>query len=211
MRTEKPAEGRPILVIDNGTHYLAELERALHILRVAVRRHPGTAPVGQAMLDEAGGIILTGGEVHVYRADQLEAVAESCRLIRIARVPVLGICLGCQLIAHVFGGTVGALPAPVDRPVDLQWLVADPLNAGLPGVCPMVMAHHDTVIDVPRDIVTLARSRFGSHEAIRHRTRALYGVQFHPEVSGTYGRRLLANFAVMAAGQSNAEVRALAV
>ena len=189
-----PRHGRPILVIDNGTHYLEQLQRALRLLRVPFRVQPGGTFPGPELLDAATGIILTGGEVHVFEADQLEQVAVSCRLISEAPRPILGLCLGCQLVAHVFGGTIRPLPVPVDRPVDIEWLASDALNDGLPRVCPMVMAHNDTVTRPGPGLVTLARSNFGAHEAIRHRTRPIFGVQFHPEVSGDFGRRVLANF-----------------
>lgn len=111
MRTEQAKPGRPILVIDNGTHYLDQLQRALRLLGVRFRLCPGDGLLSDLELDEAGGTILTGGEVHVYEADQLVL---SCQLIERAPVPILGLCLGSQLIAHVFDGTIEALPAPVD-------------------------------------------------------------------------------------------------
>ena len=185
---------KPILVIDNGTHYRGELERALSLVGVEFSIEQGDAARAEVDLDAASGVILSGGEVHVYRPDQLQEVQLSCRLIEAGSLPILGLCLGCQLLAHVFGGTVEPLPGPVDQPVDVEWQSADPLRAGLPSVVPMLMAHSDAVTDPGPLLVTLARSRFGAHEALRHRTRPLYGIQFHPEVSGTLGRQVLANF-----------------
>jgi GMP synthase (glutamine-hydrolysing) len=187
----------PMLVVNNGTHYLAEIQRALRLSGVRFRLLRGDLPSKDLALQGAGGIILTGGEVHVYEPDQLDQVALSCELIKSAPLPILGLCLGCQLIAYMFGGIVAPLPVPVDRPVDIEWIRPDPLYAGVPAVSAMVMAHSDAIVDPGPDIVTLARSRFGGHEAIRHRTKPIYGLQFHPEVSGEHGRRILSNFAYL--------------
>lgn len=197
MRTDVADQLGPMLVVDNGTHYLDELQRALSLSDIRFRLQRGDLRSEDRALQSAAGIILTGGEVHVYQSDELEKVALSCELIRSAQLPILGLCLGCQLIAHMFGGTVAPLPAPVDRPVEIEWIYPDPIHKGVPAVSPMVMAHNDAVVDAGPDIVTLARSSLGSHEAIRHRTQPMYGLQFHPEVSGEHGRRILLNFAYL--------------
>jgi GMP synthase-like glutamine amidotransferase len=58
----------------------------------------------------------------------------------------------------------------------------------------MRLAHDEQVADLPAPLVHLARSPVGVYEAIRDGDRPVYGVQFHPEVSGHAGRVLLANF-----------------
>jgi GMP synthase (glutamine-hydrolysing) len=201
----------PLLVVDNGTHYLGELQRALRLIEVRFRLCRGDLRVEDLALGDASGIILTGGGVRVYQPDELEQVALSCELISSARLPILGLCLGCQLIAQMFGGTVAPLAASVDRPVDIEWICPDPLHEGVPSVSTMVMAHNDAVVDPGPAIVTLARSNLGDYEAVRHRTRPIYGLQFHPEVSGEHGRRILSNFAHLCALRNDAGARSLAV
>ncbi len=59
------------------------------------------------------------------------------------------------------------------------------------------MAHDDAVTTLPQPLLELASSRFGEYEAIRHRNRLIYGLQFHPEASGRHGLAILRNLAVL--------------
>jgi len=75
---------------------------------------------------------------------------------------------------------------------------ADPLFAGLPKTMTMRCAHYCEVKKLPRDFVLLASSSHCRIEAMRHKTRPLYGTQFHPEAweePFSQGKKLLANFA----------------
>ena len=192
----------PLLVVDNGTHYLSELRRALTLLEVPHRVHDSDRPLPAGERTAAAGIILTGGELHLYGRAAPAGAALNLELIEHATVPILGLCLGCQLIAWAYGAVIERLPAPVDCPADIEILSSDELFAGIPSPTPMVMAHNDAIVDVGVSLAVLARSEFGEFEAIRHRRRAQYGVQFHPEVSGEMGRRLLGNFAALCRADS---------
>lgn len=184
-----------LLVVDNGTHYLSELERALKLLDVPYRLQAAAADMPSDGLDDVVGVILTGGQVHIYEPSAAAHVSLSLRLVQQVTVPLLGLCLGCQLIAWHHGARVERLPEPIDQPTSIHILVDDALFAGVPSPAVMVMAHNDAIVDLGPTCVALARSQSGEFEAIRHRHRPLYGLQFHPEASGEPGRRLLANFA----------------
>lgn len=188
----------PILVVDNGTHYLAELERALRLLAVPFRTLQGETPGEVAAA--ASGVILTGGEQHLYGATAPDALVPSLRLIHRGEVPILGLCLGCQLIAWTHGGSITRLASAVDEVVEVELVGECDIFAGLPARIPVVMAHNDAIVDVGPEIVAVARSKYGEFEAIQHRSRPVFGVQFHPEVSGGLGRHVLANFASLCLG-----------
>jgi anthranilate synthase/aminodeoxychorismate synthase-like glutamine amidotransferase len=115
-----------------------------------------------------------------------------------ADVPVLGVCLGHQAIAVAFGGRViRAL-----RPVHGKTSTIDHDGVGLfAGVeQPFTAArYHSLVIDeqdLPAELEIVGRSREdGAIMAVRHRTRPIYGVQFHPEsILTSEGHRILRNF-----------------
>lgn len=102
-------------------------------------------------------------------------------------VPVLGICLGGQLLAHVAGGAVKAdagAPEAGSIPVALRPEAAtDPLFHDLPLTVVPAMEHHvDAITALPADAVWLAQSERCPYQAFRVGGRA-WGVQFHPEVT----------------------------
>jgi para-aminobenzoate synthetase len=183
-----------LLVVDNGTDFLEDLVTALGRLGVVFEVHRGdTAPAGiDWTLVKAA--VLTGGHLHLASEQDLGSIELDLHVLRETTLPVLGICLGGQLVAYVKGGRIEALPRPVDTMEDLEVLAADPLFEGLPPTFPVRVRHRDTIALLPEGVVNLAWSPFGRHEAVRWTDRPVYGVQFHPEASGAAGRRVLANF-----------------
>lgn len=103
------------------------------------------------------------------------------------RVPVFGICLGGQLLAHVGGGTVeGDVGAPETGSTPVRWRAEaadDPLFYDVPEVTPAIEHHVDAITALPEDAVWLAESERCPYQAFRLGGTA-WGVQFHPEVTG---------------------------
>jgi len=116
--------------------------------------------------------------------------------------PVLGVCLGHQgMVAHL-GGNVIAAPEIVHGKTSMMHIVADsPLLDGLPNPFE-AMRYHSLMIDaatLPEAFRITAETREEGHPvlpmAVEHKSRPLYGVQFHPESIGTpQGAKLLRNF-----------------
>jgi anthranilate synthase/aminodeoxychorismate synthase-like glutamine amidotransferase len=112
-------------------------------------------------------------------------------------LPILGVCLGHQVIAAALGGRVVRADSPRHGRSSLVYHEGDALFAGLPN--PFVAGrYHSLVVDeatLPPELVGIARTAEGTLMALRHRRRPLFGVQFHPESILTEGGyRLLANF-----------------
>lgn len=133
-------------------------------------------------LGEVDGIVSLGGEQNALDPE----LAEEAALLREAverRVPVLGVCLGAQLLAHALGGTVRRLPRR-----HVAWLelcptaaaVGDPVLGALPPGARGVHWNEDG-FDPPPGAVELLRSPAGSGEGFRFGETA-WGVQFHPEL-----------------------------
>jgi GMP synthase (glutamine-hydrolysing) len=119
-------------------------------------------------------------------------------------VPILGICYGCQEIAWRIN-TENVAPGEEKEygHTDLNIFQVDgadhvnQLFAGLGESMHVYMSHFDKLVRLPQDFVTIASTKSSEFAGIAHRTKPIYGIQFHPEVSHTpRGAELLKNFAV---------------
>lgn len=141
-------------------------------------------------LDDCGdGIIVLGGRkdaVTVSESPFLEDVYELLREAVDREVPVLGICLGHQILGHAFGGTVtlGHPAQGEEGAYDVTLTAAgsaDPLFSGLDETFLAAESHHDVVEVLPEDATLLATSKACPNQAFR--IGSAVSVQFHPEVS----------------------------
>jgi GMP synthase (glutamine-hydrolysing) len=138
-------------------------------------------------LGDAGGLVVLGGPMGVYEADQYPHLRDELRLIEAAlRVgaPVLGVCLGSQLLAAALGARVG--PAPMK---EIGWFTVTPKPAAasdrLFGPLPssFVALHwHGDVFELPAGATSLASSTRTEHQAFRYGDLA-YGILFHLEAT----------------------------
>ncbi|MGP3920093.1 type 1 glutamine amidotransferase [Nonomuraea sp. 10N515B] len=178
-----------VLVVQNsrsgGPARLGDwLAEAGHELDV-VLAHDG-APLPDRLGHDA--MIMLGGGYLPGDDDRAPWLADARRLVGQALaegVPLLGICLGGQMIAQVAGGEVmGDAGTPENGSVPLtirQEAADDPLFHGLPPVVPAVEHHKDAITALPAGAVWLAETQACPYQAFRVGERA-WGVQFHPEV-----------------------------
>ncbi|MDO8880137.1 MAG: anthranilate phosphoribosyltransferase [Coriobacteriia bacterium] len=184
-----------ILVIDNYDSFTYNLVQLLAALgaEVKVERNDALSAEDVLALGPAGIVISPGPGTPAdagISADVVRAAVE-------ASVPVLGVCLGHQVIAEVFGGTVCRAPKPVHGKTDEIVHDGVALFAGIPSPFTATRYHSlcveaDTTAE---PIVVQARSADGVIQGVRHRDLPVFGVQFHPEsVLTPEGAKLLANF-----------------
>lgn len=132
------------------------------------------------------GIIISGGPF------KLEESKSKFEFIKTFNRPVLGICFGHQIIGLVYGSDHFG----TDRIKDSQKiniLEKNNLFLGLDNVEEFIQDHFEH-ITLPEDFILLANSNLCDVEAMKHKNKFLYGVQFHPEVSGKVGEKVLLNF-----------------
>jgi GMP synthase (glutamine-hydrolysing) len=177
-----------VLVLQHVTHEtVAALaaplrKRGFHIRCVNFNRTPEARP----SLDGYAGLVVLGGPMNVDQIDEYPHLALETEVIREAirrRLPVLGICLGAQLIAKSLGAKVypgkekeiGWYDLSVTRAAQ-----ADPLFAHLHATERVFQWHGDT-FGIPAGAVRLASSRLFPNQAFRYRDN-VYALQFHLEV-----------------------------
>src|SRR5687768_11892151 len=137
------------------------------------------------------GIILSGGPSSVYEP----GAPKSDPRIFETDLPILGICYGMQLGAHVLGGQVKPSRAREFGRAKLRVTSDDPLLRGMPKDTTVWMSHGDQVFELPNDFIPLAATPTCPLAATRHVSRPFYGVQFHPEVTHTpRGEQIFHNF-----------------
>lgn len=159
------------------------LKRAgLRIRYVNFGRHPDAQP----SLDGYDGLVVLGGPMSAYDDHRLPHLAVEMQLIDSAMrrdLPILGICLGAQLLARTLGARVYANPVK-----EIGWYqvsptgyaTADPLLGEFADSETLFQWHGDT-FDIPSGAVHLASSPLCANQAFRH-GRNVYGFQFHLEV-----------------------------
>lgn len=131
-------------------------------------------------------------------------VGISARVIREARLPVLGVCLGHQIIAHEHGMEVGLAPEPMHGRVSVIRHDGRGIFQGLPPALSVVRYHSLVVKEVTGPFELAAWGDDGVIHGIRHRTRPLHGVQFHPEsICTEAGIALFRNFRDIALAHKN--------
>jgi GMP synthase (glutamine-hydrolysing) len=191
MADSDPA-ARPVLVLDFGAQYVQLIARRIRERHAFARivRHDITAARVRELSPLA--LILSGGPSSVY-----EPGAPRCdpAIFRLG-LPILGICYGMQLACEVMGGRVDAAPAGEFGRTHCRVLdSAEPLFHDVPQETVVWMSHGDQIQHVGLDFLPLATTVTCPIAAVRHRTLAIYGLQFHPEVSHTpYGSLILGNF-----------------
>ena len=183
-----------VLVLDFGGQYNQLIARRVRECQVYCEVKPYTMTVADIKAMAPIGIIFTGGPGSVYDQSSPQADPELFKL----GIPILGICYGCQLLAHNLGGRVTAAQEDSAREFGKTETFFDTdckLFRGLPTQGISWMSHGDYMERVPDGFALVAHSAACPNVAICDETRGFYGVQFHPEVNHTEnGTAMIHNF-----------------
>ena len=183
-----------ILVVDNYDSFVFNLVQYLGQLGadVDVRRNDEVTPDEAVEYD---GVLLSPGPGTPEGAGVCMDVVRRCA----GQVPILGVCLGHQAIAAVYGGVVERAPELLHGKTSLVHHHGEGVLADLPEPFTATRYHSLAVNpeSVPAELEVTGTTDTGVVMALRHRTLPVEGVQFHPEsVLTEGGHRLLANWLV---------------
>ncbi len=180
-----------ILILDFGSQYAQLIARRVRELKVFCRLVRHDLPADRIRELAPTGIILSGGPSSVY-----EKGAPKCDpAIFELGIPILGICYGMQLSCQILGAKVIQAPHREFGRAELTISHSTGLFDGVTKHSTVWMSHGDQVQAGPNEWEVLASTPTCPMAAAKHRYRAVYTLQFHPEVVHTeFGRNILGNF-----------------
>ena len=183
-----------VLVLDFGGQYNQLSARRVRECGVYCEVKPYTTPLSELKAMNPISIIFTGGPNSVYLNTSPQVDPE----IFTWGIPILGICYGCQLMAHSLGGLVTPAQEDTAREYGKTTTYYDTsckLFAGLPAEGISWMSHGDYMAKVPQGFALVGHTEMCPNAAIADESRGFYGVQYHPEVNHTeHGVAMIRNF-----------------
>ena len=181
-----------IVVLDFGSQYTQLIARQIRERRVYCEIHPYHITAEELRAMNPKGIVLSGGPSSVYAEN---APFPNPRVLTLG-IPILGICYGMQLIAHLSRG--GKVHSTVEREFGAAALNVtqyEPLFGGLPDEVDVWMSHGDRIETLPEGFQVIGHTQNSPIAGMAHLDRNIYGLQFHPEVVHTKDdNRILSNF-----------------
>jgi GMP synthase (glutamine-hydrolysing) len=186
-----PRQEELVLVLDFGSQTAQLIARRVRDLQVFCQLVRHDLSVERIRELNPKGIILSGGPASVYGTASPQADPKILEL----GIPILGICYGMQWACQALGGAVKPGESREFGRTQCRITQTDDLTAGLPETSTVWMSHGDQVDLLDAEFVPLGETSTCPFAAMRHRSRPIYGLQFHPEVSHTeFGKRILEHF-----------------
>ena len=167
-----------ILVINNKGQYNHRIARSLQYLKITAKLVSNELSIEEIEAENPIGLILGGGP-------SIEGAGLSEEYIKHFDIPILGICLGHQLIAKAYGGEVSTSETESYAQVKIDIKNDENLFEGLAPEIDVWSSHKDEVKTVPEEFEVLASSNLCDVESFKHKDKDVYGIQFHPEVHHT--------------------------
>lgn len=184
-------EREMIIVLDFGGQYNQLIARRVRECNVYCEVHPYTLGLDKIREMNPKGIIFTGGPNSVYKEESPHCEKEIFEM----GIPILGICYGSQLMAHMLGGSVATAPVSEYGKTEVD---AESDSRILDSVSPKTvcwMSHTDYIEKAPEGFKITAHTPVCPVAGMECEERGLYAVQFHPEVMHTQeGMKMLSNF-----------------
>lgn len=180
-----------VLVVDFGGQYNQLIARRVREFGVYCEIVPYSYTIEQIKEKNPKGIIFTGGPNSVYGEDSALCDKEIFEI----GVPILGICYGSQLMAHMLGGKVATAPVSEYGKTEVSINVESKIFKEVSPSTICWMSHTDYIEKAPAEFKIIASTPVCPVAAMECEAKNLYAVQFHPEVMHTQeGSKMLSNF-----------------
>ena len=197
MGMESSMKKEMIVVLDFGGQYNQLIARRVRECNVYCEVHPYNIGVEELKKMNPKGIIFTGGPNSVYG----EASPLCDMAVFDLGIPILGICYGSQLMAHMLGGRVATAPVSEYGKTEVTVNSDTTLFKNVSGKTICWMSHTDYIEKAPEDFTITAHTPVCPVAAMENVERGLYAVQFHPEVMHSQeGMKMLQNFVLEICG-----------
>ncbi|MEX0929831.1 MAG: glutamine-hydrolyzing GMP synthase [Balneolales bacterium] len=181
-----------ILVLDFGSQYTQLIARRIRELNVYCEIHPCNRDLNQFNTNPPGGVILSGGPMSVCDTGS----PSLDKTVYDWEVPVLGICYGLQIMIH--SEEPDSVEPAAKREFGRARLLVDDdagLLADFPDKSVVWMSHGDHIKRMPDTYSVIAHTENAPVAAVKHKSKPIFGVQFHPEVVHTEaGKQVFSNF-----------------
>ncbi len=177
-----------ILVVNNHGQYNHRIYRSLHYLKIPSEIVPNTLSKEEIIEKQPLGLILGGGP-------SMERAGNCMEYVKGLDYPLLGICLGHQIIAKAYGGEIGSAGIESYAKIKINVIDENDILKGFGKSVDVWASHKDEIIRAPDGFKVLANSPICGIEAMKHESKPVYGIQFHPEVHHTEnGGKIFENF-----------------
>ncbi len=178
-----------IIILDFGSQYNQLIARRVRDMGVYSEVIPFNTPLNEILERKPAGVILSGGPSSV-NAEDAHLVDKA---LYEAGIPILGICYGMQLTAHLLGGKVKKGEKGEYGKATFEILRSNPMFTGISRKSTVWMSHFDEVEEAPEGFEISGKSDVIA--AMANASKNIYTLQFHPEVSHTEeGARMIENF-----------------
>ncbi|MCK5474310.1 MAG: gamma-glutamyl-gamma-aminobutyrate hydrolase family protein [Candidatus Aenigmarchaeota archaeon] len=184
-----------ILIIDNHSKNVPLIENILKKFNVKYKVFDQKTDFRNIEKNTYKGIIFSGGVPYLDEKIYFDAIKADISCMINYDIPILGICVGHEIIGEACGAELLKLKKPSWMPnLKVKILKKSKIFKGLPDEI-IAYEHHERYLkNVPAELEIAATSRKDKVEAIFHKTRPIFGLQFHPEKSGVAGEKIFKNF-----------------
>lgn len=178
-----------ILIVDCGSSKIVDIQ--LCVDEFMDYKTITLTEISEGDFDNVKGVVLSGAN-RLITENNLDSYLINVKMILKKGIPVLGISFGHQIIGLVNGAFASRMKEDRDWQV-IESFEKNPLWEKLPNEIEMIEDHCES-ISVPSGFKLLASSDTCVNEAMQHESKLIFGVQFHPEVSGNHVRVIFENF-----------------
>ena len=184
-------QNEKVLVLDVGGQYNQLIARRVRECDVYCEIHPFNMSIEKIIEFNPKGIIFTGGPNSVF--EENSPIVDK-RIFNL-NIPILGICYGCQAIAHLLGGTVKTAPTSEYGKIVIEVDNNSKVFEKVKKNTQVWMSHTDYVAKAPSGFKVVAKSKNCPVAAMENEEKKIYAFQFHPEVLHTEeGMKMLSAF-----------------